>query len=71
MSVYQLSTPRTRLIYKYIQLNPECTQTEIMTFCGGGNYNQKQIYMLQSHKYIKVRKDGNKKRYSIDRRRRL
>lgn len=71
MYQWRLLTPKQRIVLEFIVEWPNSTQQQIINFCGGGNSTQKIIYFLQSVRFIKVKKDKQKNRYSLDKRRKL
>lgn len=65
-------TGNMRLVYHYIQENPNATQKDIFLFSGLHRRTvQDHLYSLESVNYIKVKRDKNFKRYSVDKRRKL
>ena len=72
MYQYQPLTPKTLVILLFIKNNPNCTQRQIIDFMGERPDTQIKIYKLMSRKMIKQKLGkGNRRHYSVDKRKKL
>lgn len=69
MSLSLPLTAKTRLVFRFIEKNPSCTQQDIIIFLGERGHTQQCIYKLLSFDLIKYKLGkGNKKHYYVNHR---